>query len=352
MAPPSTDVDVDIRQVGRLGRITLNRPRTINALTLGMVRAIHDALERFAAADEITTVLIDGAGDRGLCAGGDMRAVYDAIRANEPTAREFFREEYRMNARLARFAKPIVAFMDGIVMGGGVGVSAHASIRIVTERSVVAMPELDLGFFTDVGATWLLSRAPGELGTHAALTSARLGAADAIACGLADFSVPSETLADLVEAFAERDPRTVVGAISREVGDPASSALLAHAEWIDACYAAGSVEEVLDRLHRSPSDAAHRAAAEIATKSPTSTKVTFRALREARSLPSLEACLDAEFRLACTFLETADLLEGIRAVLIDKDRQPHWQPPTLRAITDDTVKAFFAHRADELHLAG
>lgn len=334
--------EVIVQRSGRLGRIVLNRPQALNALTLDMVRAIDAALSEFEEIDEITTVLIEGAGDRGLCAGGDMRAVYEAIRAHDRALREFWRHEYRLNAHIARCSKPVVAFMDGIVMGGGVGLSAHAALRVVTERSAIAMPEVDIGFAPDAGGTWLLSRAPGELGTHVALTAARLGAVDAIACGLADVYVPSGALAGLVEALSDLAAEPTIAAAALPVDALRSSALLAHSGWIDACYRVDSAEAIVELLHNDDHEEAHAAATAIVAKCPLSVKVTLRALREARRFPSLEACLELEYRISCAFLDTSDLLEGIRATLIDKDRAPRWRPARLEDVTPDAVERFFS----------
>jgi enoyl-CoA hydratase len=343
------DGDVLVTRIGRLGRITLNRPRTINALTCEMLGTIEAALIEFAAAEEITTVLIDGAGPRGLCAGGDMRAIVSAIASGEDP-RAFFRQEYRLNARIARFSKPVVAFMDGIVMGGGVGLSGHASIRIVTERTTVAMPEVDIGFAPDVGGTWLLARAPGEIGTHAGLTSARLDGADAIFCGLADHSVESETLPALIGAFAERDPHAVVTDLTPSKHLPPSP-MARRKPWIDACYASDDVRQIVDRLRSHTAPESHDAADAILRKSPTSVTVTLRALRTARRLGTVEACLTMEYRIASTLLSTPDFTEGVRAVLIDKDHMPGWNPDTLADVSVELVDRCFAPRDDELDLA-
>ena len=343
---------VVVRRSGRLGRITLNRPDALNALTGEMVGAIDAALDDLETARQITTVLIDGAGSRGLCAGGDIRFLFDAVRSGDPgRGRIFFRDEYRLNARIARYPKPVVALMDGIVMGGGVGLSAHAAIRVVTERSKVAMPEVGIGFAPDVGGTWLLSRAPGQLGTHIALTGAPLNAADAILCGLADCYLPSAGLDALIERLAEVEAQAVVTDDSGRAGSPPPGVMSEAREWIDSLYAADSAEEIVARLQGSGHPGARAAAAAIAAKSPTSIKVALRALRHANSLPTLEACLDAEYRISSTFLETPDFAEGVRAAVVDKDRNPRWAPPNLEEVTAEVIDPFFARRDDELNLA-
>jgi enoyl-CoA hydratase/carnithine racemase len=331
---------------GHAGRITLNRPGTLNALTHEMVRLVGAALDRFAGDNAITTVVVDGAGDRALCAGGDMRAIYEAVLAGNPAPRAFWADEYRLNARIARYPKPIVAIMDGIVMGGGVGISAHTSHRVVTERSAVAMPEVGIGFAPDVGGTWLLSHAPGELGTHLALTASSLGPADAIEAGLADFHVAASELPTLLAALAHTAPGEAIAAVT---SDPPAGQLAAWRPWIDRSYQAETVEEIIDRLLGEGGHAS-AAATDILTKSPTSLKVALRAIRQARGLPNLERALEVEYRVSTTFLDTPDFVEGIRAQLIDKDRQPRWNPASLTGVSDTHLEPFFAPRSDDIDL--
>lgn len=335
---------------GRTGHITLNRPRSINALNHTMVRLVDEALSAWERADDVSTVLLTGKGARGLCAGGDIRSIHDDVRAGGGAASvAFWRDEYRLNARIARFPKPYVALMDGIVMGGGVGVSAHGSVRIVTERSRIAMPETGIGFVPDVGGTYLLTRTPGELGTHLALTGAAVGAGDALLCGLADHYVPSERLPEFTAALADADAAEVVAEYAAAAPE---GELAAQREWIDACYSADSVEEIVDRLYNSGDRAAKETAETILGKSPTSLKVTLAALRRARSLASLEQVLDQEYRVSATAITAPDLVEGIRAQVVDKDRNPHWSPAGLTGVTDADVAHHFAPRGDdELGLA-
>ncbi|MFD7325981.1 enoyl-CoA hydratase/isomerase family protein [Streptomyces sp. NPDC059875] len=328
-----------VRTEGRAGFITLNRPKAINALTHAMVQRVDEALTAWEDDPAIATVVIEGAGDRGLCAGGDIRSIHDDARSGGRASVDFWRDEYRLNARIARYPKPYVAFMDGIVMGGGVGVSAHGSVRLVTERSRVAMPETGIGFAPDVGGTYLLSRAPGELGTHLALTGAQAGAADALLTGLADHFVPSDELPRLAEELTRAPAHEVV----RRFSQPAPPGELAgRREWIDACYAAETVEAVVDRLIDSGVPEAKETATTLLGRSPVALKVTLAAIRRARRLDTLESALDMEFRLSCAALTSADLVEGIRAQVIDKDRDPHWSPPTLAEVTDDAVARYFA----------
>ncbi|RSS73357.1 enoyl-CoA hydratase/isomerase family protein [Streptomyces sp. WAC06614] len=324
---------------GRTGRIVLNRPRALNSLTHPMVRTMTEALTAWEESGTVTQILITGAGERGLCAGGDIRAIHDDAKAGGTASADFWRDEYRLNARIARTPLPYVAFMDGIVMGGGVGVSAHGSVRIVTERSRVAMPETGIGFVPDVGGTHLLGWAPGELGTHLALTGAAVGAADAILCGLADHFVPSARLPELAADLTRADVHEV---LPRYTAPAPPGDLAAARAWIDPCYAAGTVEEIVDRLRGHGAPAAKEAAETVLAKSPTSLKVTLAALRRARALETLEQVLVQEYRVSCHGLSSPDLVEGIRAQVIDKDRRPRWSPADLGAVTDAEVERHFA----------
>ncbi|MFF2012979.1 enoyl-CoA hydratase/isomerase family protein [Streptomyces sp. NPDC058195] len=338
---------------GRVRHITLNRPRALNALNHDMVARLDAALADAEADDTVTAVLIAGAGGRGLCAGGDIRSIYEDARAGGSASVDFWRDEYRLNARIARFPKPYVAIMDGIVMGGGVGVSAHGDVRIVTERSRIAMPETGIGFVPDVGGTRLLGAAPGELGVHLALTADAVGAADALLCGLADHFVPSEQVAALTADLAGCDSAAGIEETVRRHAAPAPDGeLAAHREWIDACYRADTVEEIVGRLDSSGVPAAKQAAATILGKSPTALKVTLSAVRRARGLGSLEAVLDQEYRTSCVAFTRPDLVEGVRAQIVDKDRTPHWNPATLAEVTEADVASFFSPLGDrELGLA-
>ncbi|ONI82868.1 3-hydroxyisobutyryl-CoA hydrolase [Actinosynnema sp. ALI-1.44] len=330
-----TEVLVDVRD--GLARITLNRPQAINALTHDMVRTIDAALTEWETDAGVRAVVITGAGDRGLCAGGDIRSIYEDARSGGTASLDFWADEYKLNAHITRYPKPYVAVMDGVVMGGGVGVSAHGSIRVVTERSRIAMPEVGIGLVPDVGGTYLLSRTPGQLGTHIALTAAQLNAGDAIHCGLADFYVPSARIPQMLELLAQREAGEAVRAVAEL---PADRPLSRQTDWIDTCYAAETVEEILDRL-RASGEQGSSAAKEIESKSPTAVKVTLRALRSAATLPDLETVLAQEYRVSAACLRGHDLTEGIRAQIIDKDRNPRWSPGTLAEVTDDVVAAHF-----------
>ncbi|MFC9740856.1 enoyl-CoA hydratase/isomerase family protein [Streptomyces noursei] len=334
-----SDDPVLLTREGRTARITLNRPRAVNALTHSMVDRIDAALTACEADPAVAAVVLTGAGERGLCAGGDIRAIYEDARARGTASAAFWRAEYRLNARIARYPKPYVAVMDGIVMGGGVGLSAHGNVRLVTERSQIAMPETGIGFVPDVGGTYLLGLAPGELGTHLALTGTAIGAADALLCGLADHFVPSGRLADLL---ADLTTTEVWDALERHVRQPPPGELARERAWIDTCYRADTVEEIVDRLRAHPAPAAARAAETLSRKSPTALKVTLAAVRRARHLGPLERVLEQEYRISCAALSTPDLVEGIRAQVIDKDRTPKWSPGTLAEVGAADVERFFA----------
>lgn len=352
MSENGSEGDVLVAIKGSVGHLTLNRPNVINSLTLDMVRTIDAALTEWESNDQIMTVLLDGAGERGFCAGGDIRSLYDAARTGDPSARVFWREEYYLNARIARYPKPIVAIMDGIVMGGGVGLAGHASHRVATERLKTAMPEVGIGFAPDVGATYLLPRAPGELGTHLALTGDRLGAADALFSGFSDYRVDSSLLPTMVEHLRDADVDIVLGELQVPPDAAEPGRLEAASEWINACYGASTVEEILERLRARPEPEAATAAEAIESKSPTALKVALRALRTGRELPTLEACLDQEYRVSCAFLDSPDFVEGIRATIIDKDGDPRWSPDSLQHVAQAEIDRHFASLGpDELGLA-
>ncbi|MFD7256094.1 enoyl-CoA hydratase/isomerase family protein [Streptomyces sp. NPDC059874] len=335
----ATDDTVLFDVKGRTGVVTLNRPKALNALTHPMVLRIDEALTAWEDDPAVHQVLIRGAGERGLCAGGDIRAIHDDAKAGTTASAAFWRDEYRLNAHIARYSKPYVALMDGIVMGGGVGVSAHGGVRIVTERSRVAMPETGIGFVPDVGGTWLLGRAPGLLGTHLALTGSAVGAADALLCGLADHFVPAARLPELT---AELAGAPVAEVLPRYAATPPPGELAERRAWIDRCYAADTVEEIVERLFADGDPAAKETAETILAKSPTALKTTLAALRRAAGLTTLERVLAQEFRVSCNALTSPDLVEGIRAQVVDKDRDPRWSPARLEEVTDAEVERFFA----------
>jgi enoyl-CoA hydratase len=321
-----------------LGRITLNRPEAINALNHEMVAAIDQKLIEWSLDDDIRVVLIDGAGERGLCAGGDVRMFHASARVGGDEARAFFRAEYRMNARISAYSKPVVAIMHGAVLGGGVGISAHASIRVVTDSTQVGMPEVSIGFVPDVGGSWLLSHAPGELGTHLALSAQTVGPSDAIVCDLADRYLPAAAVAQLRRVTGADH---LLAAIESGAVEPPPSDLEIDRGWINECYSESSPVTIVKQLRNVGSVEAARVAALIESKSPTAVHVTLECLRRARELVSLEQALGLEYRVSCVALRSHDLSEGIRAQIIDRDRKPRWTPPSLAAVTSDDVACYF-----------
>lgn len=317
------------RRVRSVGHLTLNRPRALNALSFEMIGALSAALDDWRRSGEVDVVVLDGAGDRGLCAGGDIRQLSEQITAERlaDTAR-FFHDEYHLNAAIAESPIPVVSLADGITMGGGIGLAGHAALRVVTERSRLAMPETRIGFTPDVGGSWLLAHAPGRLGEYLALTGASMDAADAIHAGFADRLVPSAHLDDLREALASRaDPNGPAEIVLLFDETPGPSALAGRRAWIDDAFGADTVPEIVERLRARPEPEASATADELAALSPTSLAVTLAAVRRARTLPNLRAALEQEYRLVLWFAATQpDLIEGIRAQVIDKDRSPRWQP--------------------------
>ncbi len=337
------DGEVLVRQLGALRRLTLNRPKALNALTLDMVETMTAHLRAWAQDDAAGAVLIDGAGERGLCAGGDLRALYDAATAKSYALPEqFWAAEYRLDVMIARYPKPVIALMDGMVMGGGVGISAHAAHRVVTERSLVAMPEVSIGYFPDVGASYLLARAPGYVGTHLALTGARIGAADAIYCGLADLHVAAENLAGLPSALADcRTAQDARARLHQIAAPPAAGGLAAARAWIDPCYGAGQVEDIVARLRANGGEAARAALAALQSVSPTSLKITLRNIRAALSFSRVEQSFQQDYRISLACIAGHDFIEGIRAAIVDKDRKPVWRPDRLEEVTPDIVGHHF-----------
>ena len=325
---------------GRLGLITLNRPKAINALTHGMVGVITRTLARWRDDSSIAAVAVTGAGDRGLCAGGDVVSLYNNVTMSDGmAAAAFWRDEYAMNAIIAAYPKPYIAIQDGVVLGGGVGVSAHGSHRIVTERTKIGFPETTIGYIPDVGGTWLLSHAPGELGTRLALSSENVGAADAILLGLADHFVPSEKLPQLMAALEMSDATAAIAAVAEE---PPAGMLAEQRQWVDGAFGAVDVATILAELRWFDTDEATKLADTISAKSPIALSATLASLRRAAALPDLEAALQQEYRVSRHSSTTHDFAEGIRAQIVDKDRDPKWNPAALADVTSADVEAFFA----------
>jgi enoyl-CoA hydratase len=340
------DVLVNARQ--GVGLITLNRPKAINSLTHSMVNAIAPVLADWQGDDDIHAVVVDGAGERGLCAGGDIVALYHSAHGDGSEARNFWYDEYLLNAQIGRFSKPYVAIMDGIVMGGGVGIAAHGSVRVVTDTTKMAMPEVGIGFVPDVGGTLILSRAPGLLGLHAALTGATFDGADAIALGFADHFVPHAALADFKDKIVADG---IDAALAAHAAEPPPSGLVAQRDWIDRSYSAETAVEIVAALRGHDAGPANDAADLIETRSPTSVSVALQAVRRAAKLDTLEDVLRQEYRTSCGALRSHDFVEGIRAQVIDKDRNPQWSPSSLAAVTTAGVEAYFEPADRELEFS-
>ncbi|NTF08542.1 enoyl-CoA hydratase/isomerase family protein [Agrobacterium rubi] len=338
----STD-EIIVEKRGNAGLIRLNRPKAINSLNQAMVSGMKEGLDAFARDPDITCVILSGEGERGLCAGGDVREIHAAKAASEADRTRFWREEFPLNYTISHYPKPYIALMDGIVMGGGVGVSAHGRYRVVTERARLAMPETAIGYFPDVGASWLLPKAPGEAGTWLGLTGREIGAADAIYAGLAGDHVASERLAELVQALADVSFAADVGAVIEGFSSkPAVDGFLAsHQEQIDAAFGFDAVEDIIEALASTESDFARETLATLQLRSPTSLKLTLRLLRFGRESSGLVECLEREFAAGCEVLRNPDFYEGVRAALIDKDRNPKWRPETLAQVSDEDIDRYF-----------
>ena len=336
----SADTDEILTRIdGRVAFLTLNRPKAINSLTHTMVIDMDAALADWARDDAVDAVVVSGAGERGLCAGGDVVAIYHSVQADGAEARRFWFDEYRLNARIAAFPKPYIVLMDGIVMGGGLGIGMHGSVRVVTDTSKIAMPEVGIGLIPDVGGTMLLSRAPGLLGLHAALTGSPFSAADAIVLGFADHYVPH---ADLEAFTAAVVTDGVQAALRVHARQPPPSELAAQRDWIDHCYAGQTIVDIVAALRGHDEGPANDAADLIATRSPIALAVTLASIRRAVGYKTLEETLVQEYRVSCAAVRSHDLVEGIRAQVVDKDRNPKWSPVSLAAVTDEDVQSYFA----------
>ena len=332
-----SDEDVIFERRGAVGLITLNRPKALNALTQAMCVAMKAQLDRWRTDDGIRTIVIRGAGERAFCAGGDIRSLYESGRAGTPYALDFYRDEYVLNAAIKHYPKPYVALLHGIVMGGGVGVSVHGSHRIADETVTFAMPETGIGLFPDVGGSYFLPRCPGETGMYLALTGTRLNSADCLYAGIATHFVTAGRIDSIVESLARgKSPET---AIERETSGAAPLASLEAR--IDEFFAAKSVEEILAALDRDADIWSRETAARILAKSPTATKLTFRQIREGRTL-EFDDCIRMEFRMVNRVVAGHDFYEGVRATIIDKDQSPKWNPAALGGVSDKDIDAYFA----------
>ena len=347
----SDEAEIIFEKRGRAGIITLNRPKALNALTAGMVRLMHPQLAAWAGDPDIAAVIVRAAGDKAFCAGGDVRQLHDWGKEGDPAMRAFYREEYRLNTFIKRYPKPYVALVDGFVMGGGVGISVHGSHRVAGRGIKFAMPETGIGLFPDVGGTYFLPRMPGRIGTWLALTGGRLGQADALAAGFATHAAPAEEFDAIIEAIAAGGD---VDAVLAAQSAPAEGGMLdAQRPVIDRCFDAGTVEAILQRLDAETGADAEWAGAQAAAirqKSPTSLKIALRQMQDGAAA-DFEECMRIEYRIVSRIIPAHDFYEGVRAVIIDKDNAPNWQPPALDAVSGAAIDAYFAPLPDELDLS-
>lgn len=335
--------DVDCRIEGRLGRIHLNRPRALNALTRPMVQAVGEALSAWHDDPRVVAVLVTGEGERAFCAGGDVREVARLARAEGPdAAMPFFFDEYRMNWRIKHFAKPYIAFLDGITMGGGVGLSVHGTHRIATEATMFAMPETAIGMFPDVGGTHVLGHMEGGLGTWLALTGHRLGAVETVEAGIATHYVPRARLEALADRLASApDAAAVAALIEAAHEDPGTGEIASRRRLVDSVFDRPSVAAIGDAAVAEPTGWGGEQWQVIAGRSPTSVRLAFAQLKRGRTL-SFDDAMRLEYRIVRRILDGHDFFEGVRAVLVDKDHAPVWRPDRLEDVEEATIEAYFA----------
>jgi enoyl-CoA hydratase len=333
--------DILARVEGSVGRITLNRPKALHALNTAICEAIIAALQSWKADPAVALVLIDHAGERGFCAGGDIRMLAESGAKDSVEARAFFFTEYRMNALLMAYPKPVCAIMDGIVMGGGVGIAMPCRYRVATERTTFAMPETGIGLFPDVGGGWHLPRLPGEAGMWLALTGARIKAADCLLLGVATDYVESAKV-EALKAAIVAEPAAVETLLTEYEVDAGEPPMAQHQDGIDACFAAPTVEAILQALREDGSPWAIAQHDGLLTKSPQTLKVAHRQLRAGEALTDFNANMAMEYRIGARVVARHDFLEGVRAAIVDKDNAPKWDPPLLEGVTDALLDAIFA----------
>jgi len=332
--------DISLRKVGKAGHITLRRPSALNALTREMCNAVRETLELWRTDDDVQLVIIDAEGDRAFCAGGDVAVMYRAGRTGDTAfGRAYWRDEYRLDACVATWSKPIVTFLHGLTMGGGVGIGCHASHRIVAVDSQIAMPECAIGLVPDVGGSWLLARAPGRLGECLGVTGVRMTAGDAIACGFADAVCPQTTWPDLKKALIESG---TLDAIAAAAAKPPASRLMDRSNDIDAWFSAETLPEVHTRLGVAGSDLARECLKRMAGNAPLAMHCALALVRRQRATRTIHAALELEFRYTARAVAHTDFLEGVRAVLIDKDQTPRWLHGAIGTVRPDEVVAMLA----------
>lgn len=351
MTDSTTQDDIEFATNKGLAQIHLNRPRALNALTLDTVRAMDPTLRQWIDDPAVHAVFVDGAGDKAFCAGGDIRMMWQANRDGDVSALQaFFGEEYRLNRLIHTYPKPYVSFLDGITMGGGVGISVHGSHRVATERTMFAMPETGIGMFPDVGGTYFLPRLPGKIGMYLGLTGARLGADDCYALGIATHVIPSERRDEVIKALevAEEEQTSISDAFTAVTcildmyhEDPGPGSLAPLRAQIDSLFNQTSVEDIVDALKADGSDWALKQVDLLSRKSPFALKVTFRQLQLGAQL-DFDRCMQIEWRVAQRIAMTADFAEGVRATIVDKDNAPKWAANSLSDVDQADVDALFA----------
>jgi len=337
---------------GNLGVITLNRPSVLNSLNHDMVLAMDAQLRVWSKANHIKAIVIKAAEGRAFCAGGDIRLTYERMLTKDPRSTEFFHDEYQLNRLIFHYPKPYIALLDGITMGGGVGISIHGSHRVATERLLFAMPETGIGFFPDVGGTYFLPRLPHNIGIYLGLTGARINSADCVAIGLATHYVKQASLPNILAALAQQDlskdaKATVSHVLTEFHAEPEASQLMSHAQAISKIFYADSLQDILQNLQNNSSAFTQDTLKMLTKKSPIALVVTLAALKQGAYL-KFDECMKLEFRLVSRFLSSHDFAEGIRAVIIDKDQTPKWQPKTLAEIDEKEIAEYFKPALEDL----
>ncbi len=336
--------DILFEKRGKAGFVTLNRPKALNALNQAMVVALENQLMRWAADPSVAHVVITGAGDKAFCAGGDIRSIYDARMAGQTEGLSgFFREEYVLNAQIKSYPKPYVALINGIVMGGGVGVSVHGSHRVGTEKTLFSMPETGIGFFPDVGGSWFLPRMPKQTGMYCALSAGRMKQGDALATGVLTHAVPEALLQDVELALETAEDINTT--LAPYLTTPEKGPVAENADLIEAAFSADTVPDILARLEAADSDFAKKTAKVIRDKSPTSVLLAFEQMKRCAAL-SFNECMKLEYRIVSRILQGTDFFEGIRAVLVDKDQSPKWSPSRFDQVDSAELASYFEEPPD------
>jgi len=335
--------EVFFEKKGSLGLITLNRPEALNALTLNMVRLIHPKLKIWEEDNEIKTVAVTAVGDKAFCAGGDIRALYDWGKNNDKKATGFYYEEYQLNQLIKSYTKPYISFVNGIVMGGGVGISVHGSYRVAGENYSFAMPETGIGLFPDVGGSFFLSRLKNNVGMYLALTGSRIKSSDAIELGIAEYFIQSENFDDIFKQLSEGiTPDKLLSSFN---SNKVNSDLKNDFEKINELFSGNSLEDIFERLENDNSDFSQKNLSLLRSKSPTSLNITFRQIKNGSEL-NFEDCMKMEFRMVTKVMNDHDFYEGVRALIIDKDNNPAWKPETVEEVSDEEIDEFFKYLED------